>query len=131
MKSYTDIKQSAQLAILLPKESADMWWTWFSNPLDDVNGGEYDKEPLLHEPVCSPDKAIPCWSLTALLNYLRKIDFFPEIDADEHSVTMSIFYIDVEENKSVGPLYNIKVKAENFIDACYDLILKLKEKDLL
>lgn len=128
MKAYTDIEQSKKLAEILPVESADMWWTWFSNPLDDVNGGEYEKEPLLHEPVCSPEKTIHCWSLAALLNYLREIDLFPEINANEFMVTMGIDYY---EGSLLAPVHNIRVQSENFIDACVEMIIKLHEQKLL
>ncbi len=70
---------------------------------------------------------VPAWSLSALFNYLREIDFFPEIDADELTVTMSINYVNDYEAKRLTPLQTITVKAENFIDACYELILKLHD----
>ena len=73
----------------------------------------------------------PCWSLAALLNYLREIDFFPNIEADEHSVTMNINYYNEEEARPLAPIHNIKVKAESFIDACYEMIIKLHELNLL
>ena len=77
------------------------------------------------------DDYFPAWSLTALLNYLREIDFFPEIDADELTVTMSINYVNDYEAKRLTPLQTITVKAENFIDVCYEMILKLNERKLL
>lgn len=66
-----------------------------------------------------------------MLNYLREIDFFPEIEADEHSVTMSINYYDEEEARLLAPVHNIKAKAEGFIDACYELIVKYHEQNIL
>ena len=133
MKSYTDIEQSKKLAEILPIESADMWWSWITNPFDEENGGGYVKEPLLHKPVCNPDEAIPCWSLAALLNYLREIDSFPEIEADEFAVTMNIsyFYHDVEDEYRLEHMDSINVKEDSFIDACVEMIYKLKEKELL
>lgn len=130
MKPYTDIEQSKKLAEFLPIESADMWWNWISDPFDEVNGGEYTTEPLLHKPVCYPEKVIPCWSLAALLNYLREIDSFPEIYADEFAVTMNITYFDydVEDERRLVPMHSINVKEESFIDACYEMILKLHEE---
>ena len=76
-------------------------------------------------------RSVPCWSLTSLLNYLREVDYFPEINADEFEVTMSINYYNEDEAGPLAPIHNIKVKAESFIDACYELILKLKEQKLL
>lgn len=129
VKSYTDLEQSRKLAEILPIESADMWWNYFYNIISDTS--EYGEEPILHKPSCEPELAIPCWSLSSLLNYLREIDYFPEIDADEFSVTMNINYYDEEEARLLAPIHNIKVKAESFIDACYEMILKLNEQKLL
>lgn len=121
IKSFTDIKQSAQLALLLPAASADMRWYYKYNEgdkpqLDICNGSRY---------------YIPCWSLAALFNYLREIDFFPEIDADEVAVIMSINYYNKEEGSLLAPVHNIKIKAESFIGACYEMILKLHEEKIL
>ena len=73
----------------------------------------------------------PCWSLSALLNYLREVDYFPEINADEFDVTMSITYYNEDEARPLAPTHNIKVKAESFIDACYVMIFTLNEQKLL
>lgn len=125
MKSFTDIKQSKKLAEKLPLQSADMHYerVYFE-------GKKSDWFVALGPPIKSDD-IIPCWSLAALLNYLREIDFFPEIDADEHSVTMSIDYYDEDEGKLLNPVHNINVKAENFIDACYKMIELLHKENLI
>lgn len=125
MKSYTDIKQSRKLAEILPVESADMKFPYFGD-------GQYGITALFGEPIeFSGGKDIPCWSLDALLNYLREIDFFPEIDADELGVTMNINYYDKEVGGVLAPIHTINIEAENFIDACYELILKLHEQKIL
>lgn len=125
MKAYTTIEQSQKLAEVLPPESADMWWRevsyGFYHIEAEIPKGWYDEPP----------KGIPCWSLSSLLNYLREIDFFPEIDANEFSVTMNINYYDETDGGLLAPIHNIKVKAESFIDACYEMILKLNEQKLL
>lgn len=74
---------------------------------------------------------LPCWSLAALLNYLREIDFFPEIEADEHSVKMHINYYDEIEGKTLTPVQTVTVEAESFIDACYEIIIKLDELEVI
>lgn len=119
MKAYTDIEQSTKLEEILPIKSADMFY-WCG---DQIRLGSYKAMDIEWD--------IPCWSLSALLNYLREIDFFPNIDADEHSVTMSINYYDEDEGKLLNPVHNIKVKAESFVDACYEMILKLHELKML
>lgn len=122
-KSYTDISQSKKLAEILPLETSDMIYTMvngYHTPfvrIEEVN--ELDEDDIL------------CWSLAALLNYLREIDFFPDIEADEHGVKMNINYYDEEEGNLLHPVHEIKVKADDFIDACYELILKLHKRKML
>ena len=119
MKAFTSLEQSRKLADILSPESADMRYA----PFGDTHPWFWD-DNLLEK------GAIPCWSLAALLNYFREIDFFPEIDADECSVTMNINYYNEEEASLLAPIHNIKVKAESFIDACYEMIIKLHEQKL-
>lgn len=144
MKSYTDIEQSKRLSEILPTESADMYYQYVlpksdkikhnpenGNPVEALewyNKGytHFGKDPLFLEEYC-----IPCWSLAAMLNYLREIDFFPEINIGEHSVTMSISYYNEDETGLLSPIQNIKTKAESFIDACYEMIIKLDEQYIL
>lgn len=76
-------------------------------------------------------KLIPCLSLAALLNYLREVDYFPEINVDEFEVTMLINYYNEDEARHLAPVHNIKVKAESFIDACVEIILNLHKLNLL
>ena len=141
MKAFTDINQSKKLAEILPIESADAWWAErYEGKV--TNDGQYivNEEPFYYISFIKPSeinysqdtvKDIPCWSLAALLNYLREIDFFPEIDADKCEVTMNVNYYKEEEARLLSPIHNIKVKAENFIDACYELIVKWHEQKIL
>lgn len=125
MRAYTNLEQSKKLVEVLPTESADMKFPYFGN-------GQYGTTALFGEPIeFSGGKDIPCWSLTALLNYLREIDLFPEIDANEVMVTMNINYYNEEEVRLLAPIHNIKVKAESFIDACVEMILKMNEQKIL
>lgn len=132
-KICTDIEQSKKLTKILPIESADMTY----RPIMDIDS--MSNSGFLNIPECYPFnefkdciiKPLPCWSLSALLNYFREIDFFPEIDTDEHGVTMNIDYYDEDEGKLLNPVHNIEVKAENFIDACYRMIEKLHTKNLI
>lgn len=67
MKSYTDIEQSKKLAKLLPLESAD----YFHAPDAGVVITEPYKLNNGHETVITAYKgAIPCWSLSALLDLM-------------------------------------------------------------
>lgn len=128
IKAFTDLDQSKKLAEILPIESADMWWNWLSDPFDEVNGGEYVKEPLLHKPVCNPDAAVPCWSLAALLNIL------PHCIDDGYDLVLG----KLTDNKGWYVMYDdvdhftrFYVTHSDLIDACIEMIVKLKEKDLI
>ncbi len=127
MKAFTDIDQSKKLTEILPVDSADFHFSANQSPQG------YLEKPIWGNPEYADYSAFPCWSLAALLNYLREIDFFPEIDADKFAVTMSItyFYHDVEDERRLVPLDSINVKEESFIDACVEMILKLHEEKLL
>lgn len=143
MKAFTDIEQSKKLAEILPTESADAWLAErYEGKV--TNDGQYivNEEPFYYISFIKPSeinysqdtvKDIPCWGLAALLDYLREIDFFPEIDADKCEVTMNVKYYDNEDAEllCLTDIHNIKVKAEYFIDACYELIIKLHEQKLL
>lgn len=139
MKSYTDLEQSHKLAKILPIESADMYWV---NRHIDLTETKYevfviDKSDKYidffksYAVAVDNNEIIPCWSLAALLEHLRKIDVFPEIDVDEFEVTMSITYFNDHEAKYLTPVHNITIKAESFIDVCMEMIVKLKESKLL
>ena len=128
MKSYTDIEQSKKLAEILPFESADIGY--IPSEEDDDGNTLYTAE-FKSEFIFDYDCCIPCWSLAALLNYLREIDFFPSIEADEHGVTMTVYYYDEEEGKLLNPVHDITTEADNFVDACYEMIIKLHEPKIL
>lgn len=124
MKSYTDLEQSKKLAEILPLESADMWYQHIGYSI--ING----TEKLRYFPMvirdCVSDEDIPCWSLSALL------DVLPDEVGDNHYLTLDkegkeycCCYEDCNGNSS------LHVFASNPIDACVEMILKLKEKNLI
>lgn len=114
-KICTSIEQSQKLIKLgIDVNTADMCWQNNEFPIG-----------------FNDDDAVPAWSLAALLNYLREVDYFPEINADEFEVTMQISYYNEDEARPLAPVHNIKVKAESFIDACVEVILNLHKLNLL
>lgn len=131
-KICTSIEQSKKLIELgIDIKTSDMYYSY------DYNINEYDDDAQIipqselgqHFSLFPED--IPAWSLSALLNYLREIDYFPEIDVDEFEVTMRINYYNEDEARPLAPIHNITVKAESFIDACYEMIITLNELKLL
>ena len=107
MKSYTDLEQSKELAKILPLESADMRYT----PFDTQCPWVWNEEPKLLEA-----GAIPCWSLAALLDYLS---------ANLHTKIACL-----SNHWEVDCLVAI-VDTKELIDACYKMIVTLKEKNWL
>ena len=113
MKSYTDLEQSEKLAEILPIESADMFFS----------GCAYPKE--LHLPTFSKTSIkdnIPCWSLVALLNVIND-DYYTTLYHD--GVAWNITAIHHDNVKDKHNTY-----ANTQVDACYDLILKIKNSSI-
>lgn len=145
MKSYTDIEQSKKLAEILPIKSADMWWLYISSQGKHI--AMMYEEPDPHylarmESYGIKNAAIPCWSLAALMNVLPRylnynddkcplnlctLDFENQYRKD-HCWIIGYWDYDEECEK-----YNfqIEVREDSLIDACYELVLKLHERKLL
>ena len=136
MKSYTDISQSKKLAEILPLESADMFLA--------LNGtlpvmSKYIDNGL----VTADDTAIPCWSLTALLDVLPDEISTGEGYQNKYEIDIRRYYggnnitlyqIAYGNNKgSSGSWHDIisTSEQEKFVDVCYEMIIKLHEQKLL
>jgi len=116
IKSYTDIEQSKKLAKILPIESADMWHHGFFNPLRMCKI-EYNPPAPYHSVTHQWD--CPCWSLAALFNVLPQIGGIkPVLDLETNCIQ---YPSDIELN----------VTADNPVDACYEIIIRLDELNLL
>ena len=116
IKSYTTIEQSRKLAEFLPIESADMRYT----PIGDIHPWVWEGNPKLLE-----TDSTPCWSLAALLNYLKSKNKFPEIkELSDGRFALTTYIWDGEDciQNSIGV---------TIVDACYELIIKLHELNLL
>ena len=113
MKSYTDIDQSYKLAEILPLESADMLFQ-----LGEDKYADSIRVPLTkkHWEQMMPD-INPCWSLAALLSILPNYQMQTQDDG------IGILC-------SCNGKFNI-ITADNPIDVCYELILKLNELKML
>lgn len=121
IKSFTSLEQSKKLAEILPIESADMhyWLAW---------RGDVPKEKRNTPKVGTPNKdAIktywcPCWSLSALLGVLPRVDIENEICSDDTYDYRVKAYIG---DGYIGDWY------DNPVDACVTMIEKLNELNLL
>jgi hypothetical protein len=115
IKSYTDISQSKKLAEILPIESADMCYIQ-----DLLAGGKYGKyKPYIGDliPAYGQDR-IKCWSLASLLGVLP--DYTLQTNTDG-----TVFVVCDSKKPMISDAYN------NPVDACYEMILKLHELDLV
>ncbi len=112
IKSYTDLEQSKKLAKILPLESADMRFC-FSHTLGGRIIGHY---PMIgREPSMG---TIPCWSLAALLSILPR-----GYNISTPRPTNELGYCCWNQ-------YD-EIYADNPIDAVFEMILKLNEKNLI
>jgi hypothetical protein len=116
IKSHTDLNQSKKLAEILPLESADMLFQLGEDKYVDSIRVPLTKK---HWKKMMPD-INPCWSLAALLSVLD----FPSLTQNKEDE----WEVCVPNCESDG---YIKVSADNPIDACYEMILKLNELNLL
>ena len=117
MKAYTDLEQSKKLAEFLPLESADMIYI----PMMDIDS--MSNSGFFNIPECysfnefkdSDTKPLPCWSLAALYSVLPTFT----LDSSDDK------YFRIHCCKKFSEWH------DNPVDACCELILKLKELNLL
>ena len=137
MKIATDLEQSKKLAEILPLESADMWWNFYSVTTDNTT------PQIIH--ISTPwvgsfnwnneSDNIPCWSLSALLDIIPvRLNGYKDMvirlrmdKGDAGSDEYNLWYEDI----STGVATSLDVEAGDFVDACVEMIIKLKEKELI
>ncbi len=124
IKSYTDIEQSKKLAEILPLESADMFYA--------LEGVVTVASPYIEENLIPGDPtAIPCWSLSALLNVIpytiyKSDNEFYRLGIDKGYNDYAVWY-----NNNGFTITDLDVTSDNFVNACYEMIIKLHEQKLL
>ena len=131
MKSCTDLEQSKKLAEFLPIETADMHYSTCV-----ISNGEFIVSPNYGQTIKSMQEdygsqIIPCWSLASLLEYLRKIDLFPEIIDSGDCVLTDISFYDDEDGKVIHPMHSLRAEGKTILDTCYAMIIKLHELKLV
>ena len=126
MKSYTNIEQSRKLAKILTIKSADMYFSKYDTihaaTLYSSCDSEYFK---IHE-------FTPSWSLAALLEKIPQEIFNGEyiINITEGRDNKWILTYDHRENRNHS-YPGLSSGANNLVDACYELILKLNKQNLI
>lgn len=128
IKGYTDIEQSEKLAEILSPESADMVYA-YSYSVNEYTTYPYPLQSSKHFDVYKDD--IPCWSLTALLSAL------PDEITDNGDVYRNMFFhlkgkyiIQYPRLTTLWPAL-LSVESDNPIDACVNMIAKLKENNFI
>jgi hypothetical protein len=119
IKAYTTIEQSRKLADILSLESADMFYPTNSDWEGKIIG-------LLDVPlyigsdgfVDTEMGEIHAWSLAALLGVLPKSLIYTPNPALDGYCCKNI-------------MHDLETYGENPVDACYEMIIKLKERNLL
>lgn len=121
IKAYTDLSQSKKLAEILPLESADMYYDRGGLPslIDKYVTHESIKNDKYHH-------LIPCWSLSALLSVL------PKLGAEEPSI-QKLYYASNPTERYICQysFTNMTGEYDNPVDACYEMVTILKEKNLI
>ena len=120
MKSYTSLEQSKKLAEILPIESADMGWNVFvdgTTRILPINDWDLTKDGSGNV------KFYHAWSLAALLGVLP----FPQLSKDELGSGKVGWMVSVyPDNSRYDSCWH-----DNPVDACYEIIIKLKELNIL
>ena len=122
MKAYTDLEQSKKLAEILPLESADMSYQYF---VPEFLGEGYSPSLIKKE----EDDDVPCWSLAALLGVIPYNITFNKAVYRFKLVKFPDHWECYHEN--FGTVSTNIFKADNPIDACYEMIIKLYELKIL
>jgi hypothetical protein len=139
MKAFTDLEQSKKLAEILPLESADMHYVrkvcdFRGRPVDGkwsepkYGNTNSDYANYIVQNFTQYDK-LPCWSLAALLEVMPYVNNIRPFNLTkmweggeynrEHVKYVCTYY------------YTHNTESDNPIDACVEMILKLKEKGLM
>lgn len=119
-KTHTDVNQAKRLAEILPLNSADCFYRRFT---DHYNIAQYTLETYPYNKGADKKHDLPCWSLAALLDVLKDNIKIEKTGLDQSDTfTYSI----------IGDGYDYKThEHEELIDACYEMIVKLHEKNEL
>ena len=117
IRAFTTIEQSRKLAEILPLESADMNY-WCGTQIRIGGHKTMDK-----------DLDIPCWSLAALLDIIpKRIKDYNVLRIDINEKDTAIWYDEI----GYGVNNDLPdITKETAIDACYEMITRLNELNLL
>lgn len=133
IRAYTDLSQSKILNEILPIESVDMYYECTENSEYKVNVG---KNIAITYNLFSYRNGyiIPCWSFAALFNVLPNNEYINTIISrgswkiDTVEYLPNVWWCQYEDTKTET---EFNISADNPVDACVEMILKLNELNLL
>ena len=137
MKAYTDIEQSKKLAYILPLESADMFYDGVQDSYKEkvynipINGSSITVRTghIITKKSIKANLLLPCWSLAALYAILPNNEKESTIlSRGEWRIYLNKWWCDYENESHTK---DFSVSADNPVDACVEMILKLHELNLL
>ena len=129
-KIATDLEQSKKLAGILPIESADMIYRYDYNEHCHNTIPEIPKVTIWDDPTV---KDLPAWSCSALVSILPHEVLFKgksykfKMCTDVYSNGEEYYDLGYQ---SVG-YWLVYADSTDLVDACVEMIIKLKEKGLL
>ena len=126
-KIATDLEQSKKLAKILPLDSADMYYE------PSVGFRTEPSELKVGNIKYAHPRSIPAWSLSTLMDFLP-IQFDWEFKTYKFKMCNDVYsigekYYDLGYQGSCGWL--LYVDSKDLVDACVEMIVQLKEKELL
>jgi len=136
IKSFTSLEQSKKLAEILPLESADQTWARIA-----IAGANLDvpEEMQYRHNGDMPFQyyssiGIPCWSLAALLSVLpNNENISTNLSKGGYRISTleytNSWFVDYEDETNSSN--NCVTSSDNPIDACYEMIIRLHELNLL
>ena len=134
MKIYTTLKQSKELAKILPLDTADMCYKCLGEDPYDVCLRPYSEWKEVYKGLLVDKEVdvIPCWSLAALLSIIPQEIFDGEyiINITEGWDNKWILTYDHHENRNHS-YYTLSIGADNLVDACVEMIIRLNELNML
>lgn len=130
IKSYTDLSQSKKLAKILPLESADNVIVSFGSR-EGAKTVVMPKETLdvIRTSFADIRETTMCWSLAVLISVLPR---FIEFKGDKYYLRFMKEYVEYANDEvSITGRCLHTTGNNNLVDACVEMILKLKENKLI
>ena len=127
IKSYTDIEQSKKLAEILPIESADMKWFFWKEDIDKPKIPTFGYSKTAAEDYKNTKAVyLPAWSFAALFDVLSILDNRSPVISKTFDRKYRVVYHSTTYEKAI-----LTTDYDNPVDACYEMIIKLHELNLL